>query len=211
MNLSGLLSERNKARLLFGAYALTILIFQNNYFFMVFNLFLAFAALEISYLLPLFRSKSKIELPAQLLVYLVFLLMSPNVFYMVTDLIHLNAFRFKYWNGLYLKEWLNFTLLVSGVMIAVYYYSLMIKGLKRLLSGSKWGLPILLLFIVLGSVGIYIGRFLRFHSVHLFTEPFSLIEQFFASLSKDALLFIGFITVLQLLVIWMFASREKEV
>ncbi|MDQ6420379.1 DUF1361 domain-containing protein [Paenibacillus sp. LHD-117] len=208
------IGDRNKARLLFFAYALILFVSEHHFSFMLFNLFLAYASLEISYLLPLFRVRKRSELPASLLVYVLFLLMSPNVFYIVTDLIHLNAFPFRYTEGLRVKEWWHFTILVSGVFIAVFYYATMIKqvlDLLKLSRWSRWSRHILFAFIVLNSVGIYIGRFLRFHSVHLFTEPFKLMQQFIDSITRDALLFIGWITLLQLLVVWMFARAGEGV
>ena len=206
------IGERNKARLLFFAYAILLLVSEHHFSFMLFNLFLAFASLEISYLLPLFRARKRTELPASILVYLLFLLMSPNVFYIVTDLIHLNAFPFRYTSGLRVKEWWHFTILVTGVLLSCFYYTIMVKQLRELWMRSRWSRfagPLLLAFIVLGSIGIYIGRFLRFHSVHLFTEPFELLERFVSSLTRDALLFIGWITLLQLLIVWMFVPRTE--
>lgn len=210
MNAIWNLNDRNKARILFFSYLAVLIATKNAYSFLIFNSFLAYAALEISYLLPLFHPRSKGEWPASLLVYLLFLLMSPNIFYMVTDLIHLNLFPFRYTAGLAVREWWNFFLLVTGVLLAVYYYVTMIKGIRSLLVGIRWSGVALLLFVILESIGIYIGRFLRFHSVHLFTEPFALLREFLNSLTKDAFMFIGWITVLQLLIIWMFSSSPKE-
>ncbi|MFF2888970.1 DUF1361 domain-containing protein [Paenibacillus sp. NPDC057967] len=204
------LNDRNKARILFFSFLAVLLATDHAYSFLLFNSFLAYAALEISYLLPLFRPKSKGEWPTSLLVYLLFLLMSPNIFYMVTDLIHLNLFPFRYMAGLVVREWWNFFLLVTGVLLAIFYYVTMIKGIRSLLAGNRWSGVILLLFIILQAVGIFIGRFLRFHSVHLFTEPLSLLREFLNAITRDALMFIGWITILQLIIIWMFSSSPKE-
>lgn len=204
------IGDRNKARLLFFAYAVLLLVSEHHFSFMLFNLFLAYATLEISYLLPLFRTGRTSELPASLLVYALFLFMSPNVFYIVTDLIHLNAFPFRYVSGLQVKEWWHFTILVTGVLLSIFYYTLMINQLRRLWTRSKWSRfqgPLLLAFIVLGSIGIYIGRFLRFHSVHLFTEPVELLERFVSSLTRESLLFICWMTLLQLLIVWLYAPK----
>ncbi|REK77784.1 DUF1361 domain-containing protein [Paenibacillus paeoniae] len=204
------MNDRNKARVLFFSYLAVLIATENVYSFMLFNSFLAYAALEISYLLPLFRPKSKGEWPASLLVYLLFLLMSPNVFYIVTDLIHLNFFSFRYTAGLVVREWWNFSLLVTGVLLAIFYYVTMVRVIRNLLAGSRWSGIILFLFVILQSVGIFIGRFLRFHSVHLFTEPFALLREFLNAITRDALIFISLITVLQLLIIWIFATTPKE-
>jgi len=204
------LNDRNKARILFFAYMAVLIAAENVYSFMIFNSFLAFAALEISYLLPLFRPKTKGEWPAGLFVYLLFLLMSPNVFYIVTDLIHLNFFPFRYTAGLVVREWWNYFLLVTGVLLAIFYYITMIRSIRSLLARFRWSGLILLLFVVLQAVGIFIGRFLRFHSVHLFTEPLALLGEFLNSITPDALMFIGWITLLQLLIIWLFSHSAKE-
>lgn len=204
------LNDRNKARILFFVYLAVLIASKNVYSFMIFNSFLAYAALEISYLLPLFRPKTKGEWPASLFVYLLFLLMSPNVFYIVTDLIHLNFFPFRYTAGLVVREWWNYFLLVTGVLLAIFYYITMIRSIRSLLAGFRWSGLILLLFVVLQAVGIFIGRFLRFHSVHLFTEPFALLREFLNAITADALMFISWITVLQLLIIWIFSNSAKE-
>ncbi|WP_090913533.1 MULTISPECIES: DUF1361 domain-containing protein [unclassified Bacillus (in: firmicutes)] len=36
--------------------------------------------------------------------------------------------------------------------------------------------------IILSSIEIFIGRFLRFHSIYLFTEPFSVVIQLLSSI-----------------------------
>ncbi|MCR2802391.1 DUF1361 domain-containing protein [Paenibacillus sp. SCIV0701] len=103
--------------------------------------------------------------------------------------------------------------LVTGVLLSIFYYTLMVKQLRRLWLRSRWRRfagPLMLAFIVLGSIGIYIGRFLRFHSVHFFTEPLQLLERFVSSLNRDSLLFIGWMTLLQLLLVWVFAPRPAD-
>ncbi|MFM1652824.1 DUF1361 domain-containing protein [Brevibacillus sp. B_LB10_24] len=202
------MNERNKARISFFLYILLLLVFDTRYWFMILNMFLAFAALELSFLLPLFTGKSKKELPLNAFFYTVFILLSPNIFYVVTDLIHLNMFPFKFRQGLVLHEWWNFSVLTCGVLLAVYYFVLMHKQLQLLLSRLKWKKLIFLLFVLLSSIGIYIGRFLRFHTIHVFTEPLSVIRQFMDSVNGDSLLFIVYLSVLQLLVCWLFLDAR---
>ncbi|GGE57048.1 DUF1361 domain-containing protein [Priestia taiwanensis] len=202
--------ERTKVRISFFAYILLLLTFDTSYPFMIFNLFLAFAALELSFLLPLFKIKDRKEIPASILFYLVFLLMSPNIFYVVTDLIHLKIFTFDFKQGLVLEEWWNFSILTAGVILAIYYFTLMMKQLHLLLVAVKWRTFIIFGFMILGSIGIYIGRFLRFHSVHLFTEPLSLITQVLASINVPSLLFVTWMSVLQFLIYWLFVEKKGE-
>ncbi|WP_258277800.1 DUF1361 domain-containing protein [Paenibacillus sp. SC116] len=205
---------RSKARLCFFLYIGMLFYFDTAYSFMTFNLFLAFAALELSYLLPLFKIKTKSEIPISFLFYLIFILMSPNVFYVVTDLIHLKRFDFNYRQGIIVMEWWNFFVLVSGVLLAIYFYILMTNQVRQLLQSFQWRASSvtfgMFIFLLLTSFGIFIGRFLRFHSVHLFIEPWSLIERVWYAIDRNALLFILWMTVLQVIIVWLFGRNEKR-
>ncbi|MBN3526659.1 DUF1361 domain-containing protein [Paenibacillus apiarius] len=177
---------------------------------MILNMFLAFAALELSFLLPLFKVKSKRELPVSIAFYIVFVLLSPNVFYVITDLIHLNMFEFNYKQGLIHKEWWNFFVLINGVLLGIYFYILMLRQIRSLILHIKGYKTILLVFVILGSIGVYIGRFLRFHSIHLFTEPFSLASQLLDSINGDSILFISWMSMLQLIMGWLFLDSRRN-
>lgn len=203
------MNERSKVRISFFIYLSILIIFDIKYSFMNLNMFLAFAALELSFLLPLFKVKQKSEIPVSSLFYIIFILLSPNVFYVVTDLIHLNIYEFDYKKGLVLEEWKNFFVLTSGVIIAIYYYILMLKQVNNLLQ-TKWRKGMLFVFILLSSIGIFIGRFLRFHSIHLFTEPLSLVRQFVYAMNGSSVLFIIWLTLLQCTVWWLFVDVKRR-
>ncbi|QWG61147.1 DUF1361 domain-containing protein [Bacillus mycoides] len=203
------MNERSRARISFFIYLSILIIFDIKYSFMILNMFLAFAALELSFLLPLFKVKQKSEIPVSSLFYIIFILLSPNVFYVVTDLIHLNIYEFNYKKGLVLEEWKNFFVLTSGVIIAIYYYILMLKQVNNLLQ-TKWRKGMLFVFILLSSIGIFIGRFLRFHSIHLFTEPLSLVRQFVYAMNGSSVLFIIWLTLLQCTVWWLFVDVKRR-
>jgi len=204
------MDDRFKARLSFFLYISMLIIFDNSFSFMIFNLFLAFAALELSFLLPLFKAQKKSELPISAVFFIVFLLLSPNVFYVVTDLIHLNFFKFDYMNGLNVNEWWHFFILISGVSMAIFYYILMLKQVRSLLISLKWNQMLLAVFMLLGSLGIYIGRFLRFHSIHLFTEPLSVFKQVLYSINGDSWLFMLWISLLQFIIYWFFVGERRS-
>ncbi|QEL82843.1 DUF1361 domain-containing protein (plasmid) [Bacillus sp. JAS24-2] len=205
------MNERSKARLSFFIYISLLIICDVKYSsFLILNMFLAFSALELSFLLPLFKIQEKRDIPSSLAFYGIFILLSPNVFYVVTDLIHLNIFKFDYKKELLLKEWWNFSILTAGVLLSIFYYTLMLKQIESLLGNFKYKQGALLMLILLSSFGIYIGRFLRFHSVHLFIEPFSLLIQVWKTLNIEALLFIGWISILQLIIYWLFVSIRKD-
>ena len=98
-----------------------ISLFETKIFnFMTLNLFLAYIPYELCLLLKLFKPIKKFEWPLFVVFGMIFLLLVPNTFYMITDLIHLNQFQFNFLVGLNLKEWIFFTYLMLGVFLAMY-------------------------------------------------------------------------------------------
>lgn len=88
--------------------------------FMTLNLFLAYVPFELCLLLKLFKPVKAFEWPLFIVFGLIFLLLVPNTFYMITDLIHLNQFQFNFLAGLNITEWIYFTYLILGVLLAIY-------------------------------------------------------------------------------------------
>ncbi|MGT0244369.1 DUF1361 domain-containing protein [Staphylococcus aureus] len=74
---------------------------------MTLNLFLAYIPFELSLLLRLFKPNKSMNGHSLSLYSFIFVLLLPNTFYMVTDLIHLNQFQFNFYAGLNLSEWKN--------------------------------------------------------------------------------------------------------
>lgn len=189
---------------------LLITIFTPNYFkFLILNLSLAYIPLELAYLLKLFEPRRRFEWPLFIIYSLIFILMLPNTFYMVTDLIHLNHFAFHFLSGLSLMEWLHFTLLISAVMFAIYCYLLVALEFRQLISNIWLRRGILLLMMLLNGLGIYVGRFLRFHSVHIINHPFSVLLSTLKSIDLESFIFILLMTLLQILV-FIFAKGVRR-
>ena len=95
-----------------------ISLFETRVFnFVSLNLFLAYIPLELCFLLDLFKPRKKFEWPIFIIFALIFILLVPNTFYMVTDLIHLNQFTFDFYVQLNLIEWLYFTFLLLSVFL----------------------------------------------------------------------------------------------
>lgn len=88
---------------------------------MTLNLFLAYIPLELCLLLKLFKPKETKEWPLFIIFALIFILLVPNTFYMVTDLIHLNNFKFNFLVSLNLIEWFAFAYLLAGVFCNLLY------------------------------------------------------------------------------------------
>lgn len=191
------MQARYIARLLYVFLFVTTLVVPNHFKFLLLNLTLAYIPLELAYLLKLFVPKRLFEWPLFVIYLVIFILMLPNTFYMVTDLIHLNQFSFSFLSGLVLIEWIHFGLLVTGVLFAVYCFTLIALELFHL-PFPLWARYIILLgMTLLNGLGIYVGRFLRFHSVHLINNPFSVVISTLKSIDAPAITFIGLIALMQ--------------
>lgn len=159
--------------------------------------FLAYIPFELSLLLRLFKPNKKYEWPLFIIYSFIFVLLLPNTFYMVTDLIHLNQFQFNFYAGLNLGEWKYFTYLLLGVFLAVYVMILIYFEILTLTSHRWLNRLIVFVLMFLNGFGIYIGRFLRLHSVYFFNEPLHVLNHILESLTLKTAMFVCFMVVMQ--------------
>lgn len=102
--------------------------------------------------------------------FVVWLLFIPNSFYILTDLFHLGDRQVPMWYDLALL--LSFAW--NGLLLGVLSVRRMEQILETRLGGQPKGFflyPVMLL----NAFGIYIGRYLRFNSWDVLTNPFSLL------------------------------------
>lgn len=194
------MNARYIARITYVVLILISIIIPNYLRFLTLNVSLAYIPLELAYLIKLFIPKRAFEWPLFIIYLIIFILMLPNTFYMVTDLIHLNQFTFNFLAGLDLSEWFHFTLLISSVIFALYCYVLIVLEIYHLIQTRLVRILVLFGMMGLNGLGIYVGRFLRFHSVHIINHPFSVIVRTLKSLDLEALIFISFMTLIQALI-----------
>ena len=102
----------------------------------------------------------------------IWLLFFPNAPYILTDLFHLR------YDQLSMPIWFDLVLILAYAWTGLLFGFLSLWDIERLLA--EWvhpklvtALSVSLLF--LGSFGIYLGRYLRWNSWDLITEPFRLI------------------------------------
>src|SRR5688572_14018461 len=131
-----------------------------TYLFLVWNLFLAFFALR------------KMERAIVLFVWLLFI---PNSFYILTDLFHLDKFDSA-------PKWFDLLLIFSfawnGIVLGIVSIRRTEIILERI-TGRSFSLFIIFIVMWLNAFGIYIGRYLRFNSWDILTQPFSLFKEMF--------------------------------
>jgi uncharacterized membrane protein len=133
-----------------------------SYTFLVWNLFLAVIPFVISSLLTRFRPPAVIFYPLTAL----WLLFFPNAPYVLTDLIHLHPVTVPLWYDLLMLLSFAWTSLMFGFVSLADMQSLI-----RQKFNAATGWLFACVALALGSFGIYLGRFLRWNSWDILTEP----------------------------------------
>ena len=139
-----------------------------TFIFLAWNLFLAFVPYFISSLIQYNPSmiKNKIKFIPLSIAWLLFI---PNSFYIITDLFHLGISNVPIWFDLALL--LSFAW--NGLLLGIFSVRQMEKIMQVFLRG-KHELIFLYPVMCLNAFGIYIGRYLRFNSWDVISNPFQL-------------------------------------
>lgn len=143
-----------------------------TYLFLVWNLFLAFIPFAITQWLTTHSqvAESKIKTAIILFIWLLFI---PNSFYILTDLFHLDKFDSA-------PKWFDLLLIFSFAWNGIVLGIVSIRRTEIILesiTGRSFSLFIIFIVMWLNAFGIYIGRYLRFNSWDILTQPFSLFRE----------------------------------
>jgi uncharacterized membrane protein len=136
---------------------------QTHFKFLLWNLFLAW----LPFLLALAAMRVQRRRLLLLVAAFLWLLFLPNAPYMVTDLIHLS------WRDhapLWFDTLMIFSFAMTGLLLGFTSLYLM-HTLVRKLWGAVTGWLFVSAALALSSFGIYLGRFMRWNSWDLFTNP----------------------------------------
>ena len=144
-----------------------------EYRFLVKNLFLAWMpfwlALALDALDALDRRRA--SLPALLAVGAAWLLFFPNAPYLITDFVHL-------YQRHAVPLWFDILMLTAfawnGLLLGFASLRLCHRVAERRV-GVAGGWALVVVSLVLAGFGIYLGRFVRFHSWHLLTDPLTIL------------------------------------
>jgi len=136
--------------------------------FLVWNLFLAWLPFLFALMVVVLR-QSKLALGACGMLWLLFF---PNTTYLVTDLIHLHHTDF-------IPVWYDaimlFAFALTGLMLgllSLYFVHAVVQNHFGVLVGWLF----VLTTAVLGGIGVYIGRFMRWNSWDVFANPITLFH-----------------------------------
>jgi uncharacterized membrane protein len=143
-----------------------------TYLFLPWNLFLAFIPYWITswMMRQISILENKIKLIAALGLWLLFI---PNSFYIITDLFHLTQFHSA-------PRWFDLLLIFSFAWNGILCGVISLRRVETIVTVMKGkGISLLLVLCVswLSAFGVYIGRFLRFNSWDVITNPFSLANE----------------------------------
>jgi uncharacterized membrane protein len=139
------------------------------FLFLVWNLFLAwlpYAFTSAAQHHPKWRTGKRFAF-----LFAVWLLFIPNSFYIITDLFHLGPYYT-------VPVWFDLVMILSfawnGLLLGILSVRQMEKMMQAYLPGKH---ELLFIFPImwLNAWGIYIGRYLRFNSWDIITNPFALV------------------------------------
>ena len=147
---------------------------SQRYTFLVWNLFLAWIPLitaYIAYALSLKRVFLYIFVPFFALIWLVFF---PNAPYIITDFQHLaNGWEgAPLWFDVILLIWTSWTGLLLGI-VSLY----LMQEIVRKTFGRFFGWVFVFSVSLLSSIGIYLGRFLRWNSWDILHNPTQILRE----------------------------------
>jgi uncharacterized membrane protein len=181
-NIPGVKIDKNKIGVLSilvvsSLFSISLLVFRifyshsATYSFLVWNLFLAWIPFSLSLLLTLKENRIKRKIAIVSLIFF-WLLFFPNAPYILTDLFHLKHRPDA-------PFWFDLVLLLSFVsnglilgLISLNYIQNFIE--KKFSKAMGWLFTFSALF--LGSFGIYLGRYQRWNSWDVITNPFALFK-----------------------------------
>ncbi len=146
---------------------LRILVFRSDYLvYILWNIFLAILPFIVSSILLWHSNKSNIKIHFLILGLLLWILLLPNAPYIVTDLIHIGN---NHGAPILFDTFLLFSSAWAGLILGMYSIFHIENIFKKRFSKkvANTSVPVIIFF---ASVGIYIGRYLRFNSWDIFTD-----------------------------------------
>lgn len=181
----------------------TILSGSDEYAFLLWNIFLAWIPLGFAYAAESFSWNRKTLLLALPFVAVLWLLFFPNAPYILTDLLHLRYPKehVPLWFDVLLLLWFAWTGLSLG-MISLF----MMQNIIRREFGRITGWVFVLSVGFLASLGIYIGRFLRWNSWDVLLSPRDRLAEFLYYSTNPSLQSVVFISVFSALFIFIYIT-----
>jgi len=181
----------------------TIISGTMDYDFLVWNLFLAWLPLVMSYMASSFAGNRRFVMLTLPIAAVLWLLFFPNAPYILTDLFHLRHPRANVpiWFDTLLVNWFAWT----GVLLGVFSLFMM-HDIVRKAFGRITGWVFVVIVGLLCGVGIYIGRFLRWNSWDVILHPSIRLHEMLYYTLHPSLQSIMFISIFSSLFIFIYIT-----
>lgn len=181
----------------------TLLSGSEEYAFLIWNIILAWIPLVMAYAANSFSWNRKTILFVMPFAAGLWLLFFPNAPYILTDLLHLGYPKeyIPLWFDVLLILWFSWTGLSLGIVSLF-----MMQDIVRREFGRIAGWFFVGTVGVLASLGIYIGRFLRWNSWDVILNPQGKLQEFIYYATHPSLQSIIFITIFATLFIFIYIT-----
>lgn len=145
---------------------------EPTFIFLVWNLFLAWIPYLVAMAIPKVYNVSKSKLLIAIMI-VIWLLFFPNAHYIITDLLHLKKRAIiPYWFEVMMFLSFAWTGILLGLLSLLEIHDFLRRHLPKI--GANL---LVFLFIQLAGLGIYMGRFQRWNSWDVITDPYAIIMQ----------------------------------
>ncbi len=196
----------------FVSFVLGVILGNGLIIFLGWNMTLAYFVYILSKGYPWFKCRfPKWMLPFYLSFYILFF---PNTIYILTDFIHFQeSLFFQHYPNVYhfiISEWLIFAHIVIGALFSAKLGMESIHHMVSHLSITKIKIKYILLTLLflLSSLGIFIGRFLRFNSWQ-FMQIFQIISEVLNHFAF-AFSFVLIFTLIHYVTYFIFSFNDKK-
>lgn len=182
-----------------------------GHFGLFWNLFLAWIPLLVAYLTRVLWQQKIISRVGIGIGVMLWLLFFPNAPYLITDLIHLKEVPDYL---LWYDSLLSFSFALAGLLAGL-YSALLIHRLIEKVGNQIWAWTIMVGSLIVSSYGVYLGRFGRWNSWDIITNPFSLVRYTANSLQNPVAIKLTVAFSFAMLIIysafWLYTYKPKEV
>ncbi|HEY4060412.1 MAG TPA: DUF1361 domain-containing protein [Puia sp.] len=155
-----------------------------TFLFLIWNLFLAYVPYAISGWLTYRRERMAGGYVLLVLLSLVWLVTVPNTFYILTDLYHLG----DDYNDRQVPQWFDLVMILSFAWNGLLLGVLSVRQMEKIWAPSlrksapdgrahEWMAELLFVYPImwLNALGVYTGRYLRYNSWEIVSNPFRLL------------------------------------
>ena len=187
-------------------YIIILLVIYPKYYFLIWNIFLAY----IPFLLSFIKFKNRVFKFINNLVALIFF---PNVIYLFTDLIHISVMKYyvKDTQGIIyimnFTNWIRLSLIFVSILIAI---KLSYISLNNFIVNYRFKHVIYVFISILTGVAVYIGRFISLNSWDLILNPFNTLIIIFKNINSDTIQYILLFAIIQYIVLIIMKDEYKK-